>query len=103
MSWRDEEYTDMERGLQKEVNRLRNVVRALEEENEKLRQDINAGDSSVDTYNKAVDDFAKALKKEYGKYDIDEVLNSSYDYSYSIASYHLEEYVDAIAEHIKLN
>lgn len=32
MSWRDEEYTDMERGLKKEVNRLRSVVRNLEEE-----------------------------------------------------------------------
>lgn len=32
MSWRDEEYTDMERSLKKEVNRLRSVVRNLEEE-----------------------------------------------------------------------
>ena len=33
MSWRDEEFTDMERGLKREVNRLRNVVCELEEEN----------------------------------------------------------------------
>lgn len=32
MSWRDEGYTDMKRGLKKEVNRLRSVVRKLEEE-----------------------------------------------------------------------
>lgn len=37
MSWRDEEYTDMERGLSSEVRRLRSVVHELQEENEKLK------------------------------------------------------------------
>ena len=39
MSWRDEEYTDMERGLSSEVKRLRSAVCELQEENEMLRSE----------------------------------------------------------------
>ena len=68
MSWRDEEYTDMERGLKKEVNRLRSVVRSLEEENAKLKQDVSNKDSADEAYNKAIDDFAKVLKNNFENY-----------------------------------
>lgn len=37
MSWRDDEYTEMEKALSAEVNRLRQVCRELERENQDLR------------------------------------------------------------------
>lgn len=79
MSWRDEEYTDMERSLKKEVNRLRNVVRSLEEENARLKQDVSNKDSADEAYNKAIDDFAKFLKNNF------------------------EDYIDTITKQIKIN
>lgn len=49
MSWRDEEYTDMERVLSSEVKRLRSTVRELQEENEMLRSErVNWIDSFVE-------------------------------------------------------
>lgn len=38
MSWRDDIYSDTEKALLREVERLREVIRELEEENEQLKE-----------------------------------------------------------------
>ena len=43
-------------------------------------------------YNKAIDDFAKALTTMYEKYDIDDVFESSDTYSYKSACNNIESY-----------
>ena len=52
-------------------------------------------------YNKAIDDFAKALTTMYERYDIDDVFESSDTYSYTSACYIFEHYIDKIAEQLK--
>ena len=52
-------------------------------------------------YNKALDDFAKALITMYERYDIDDVFESSDTYSYTSACYIFEHYIDEIAEQLK--
>ena len=52
-------------------------------------------------YNKAIDDFAKALTTMYEKYDIDDVFESSNIYSYTSAYYIFEDYIYEIAEQLK--
>ena len=53
-------------------------------------------------YNKALDDFAKALTTMYERYDIDDVFESSDTYSYTSACYIFEHYIDEIAEQLKV-
>ena len=57
---------------------------------------------NIDTlYNKAINDFAKALTTMYEKYDIDDVFESSDTYSYTSACYIFEDYIYEIAEQLK--
>ena len=52
-------------------------------------------------YNKAIDDFSKALTTMYENYDIDDVFESSNIYSYTSACYIFEDYIYEIAEQLK--
>lgn len=56
---------------------------------------------NTEFYNKALDDFAKALITMYERYDIDDVFESSDTYSYTSACYIFEHYIDKIAEQLK--
>ena len=56
---------------------------------------------SGEQYNKAIDDFAKALTTMYEKYDIDDVFESSDTYSYTSACYIFERYIYKITEQLK--
>ena len=52
-------------------------------------------------YCKGIDDFMKALITMYERYDIDDVFESSYTYSYTNACYIFEYYIKEIAEELK--
>lgn len=52
-------------------------------------------------YNKAVDDFAEALKKYYQCYDIDLCLQDNDHFSYTDSFLALESYIDEIAQQLK--
>ena len=56
MSWRDDMYSDDERALQTEVRRLRNVVRELEEENQKLRDKLQKPKKYKVTYHETYEE-----------------------------------------------
>ena len=51
--------------------------------------------------NRAINDFAKMLKSEYEKYDIDDVFENS-DIAYTDACYIFEQYIEQIAEQLKV-
>lgn len=52
-------------------------------------------------YNKAIDDFAEALKKYYQCYDIDLCLQDNDHFSYTDSFLALESYIDEIAQQLK--
>ena len=52
-------------------------------------------------YCKGIDDFMKALITMYERYDIDDVFESSYTYSYTNACCIFEHYIEQIAEELK--
>ena len=52
-------------------------------------------------YCKGIDDFMKALITMYERYDIDDIFESSYTYSYTNACYIFEHYIKEIAEQLK--
>lgn len=65
-------------------------IRELSDENKKIR-------------NKAIDEFAKQLKSdEFQKYNLDMVFETSRDLSYSHCINAFHEYVDEIAEQLKV-
>ena len=58
-------------------------------------------DSIEELYDKAIDDFAKALIKMYERYDIDDVFENNDTYSYTRACYIFEQYIEEIAKQLK--
>ena len=50
---------------------------------------------------KTIEEFQHKLKKHYTKYDIDCVLEDTKFYSYPLACYYLEDYIDKIATELK--
>ena len=53
-------------------------------------------------YNKAIDDLRNELKNHYTEYNIDCVLEDNDFYSYTTACNYLEDYIDEIAEQLKV-
>ena len=76
------------------------VAKTLVEAFENLKiEDINMFQLG---YNKAIDDLRNELKNHYTEYNIDCVLEDTDFYSYTTACNYLEDYIDEIAEKLKV-
>lgn len=79
------------------------IIEALDKYEKALTgYNTNNAIKKVDDSNKniksIINDFIKTAKKAYENYDIDSVLETSTDYSYTTASLMLEEYIDDIGQ-----
>ena len=81
-------------------------LKKLKAENAYLHCEMQAIGATMDMFeteirNKAIDDFAEALKKYYQCYDIDLCLQDNDHLNYTDSRIALESYIDEIAEQLK--